>query len=102
VSVTIREDETEDVNIVSGNGTVTIHVPANLSATLDLETAYTNNHGQRTKIVSDMPLSITETNDWDASRGTPRRYVRVNQQIGGGGRRIKVRTVNGDIVIRRR
>jgi len=37
-----------------------------------------------------------------ACTATPRRYVRARQEVGGGGRRIRVRTVNGDIVIRQR
>jgi DUF4097 and DUF4098 domain-containing protein YvlB len=102
VSITIEENETEDVNIKSGNGPVTIYVPRNFAADLDLETAYTNNRRSPTRIVSPMRLDVTETSNWDSREGTPRRYVRVNQAVGGGGRKIRVRTVNGDIIIRER
>jgi hypothetical protein len=100
VVITLDNEDTEGVNITSGNGTITLMVPRNLAAQLDLETAYTNNRSRPTRIVSDLPLSITETTDWDARQGTPRRYVRANQAVGGGGRRVRVRTVNGNIVIR--
>ncbi len=102
VVVTVDEDDTEDVNITSGNGRVTLIVPRSLSASLDLESAYTNNRRSPTRIISDWPLGVTETREWDSSRGTPRRYVRVRQDIGSGGRTIRVRTVNGDIVFRYR
>ena len=90
------------VEVETGNGTVTLTLPAGLSAELDLETAFTNNHRGATRIESDWPLSTTITPDWDAREGTPRRYVRARQTIGSGGARITVKTVNGDIIIRRR
>jgi beta-lactamase regulating signal transducer with metallopeptidase domain/DUF4097 and DUF4098 domain-containing protein YvlB len=100
VVVTLDNEDTKGVDITSGNGTVTLMVPRNLAAQLDLETAYTNNRSRATRIVSDLPLSTTETGEWDSRYGTPRRYVRANQAVGGGGRRVRVRTVNGNIVIR--
>ena len=100
VVITVDGDDTKDVDVSSGNGRVTLIVPRNLSATLDLETAYTNNRRSSTRIISEWPLDVDETADWDSSRGTPRRYVRVRQQVGGGRRTIRVRTVNGDIVFR--
>jgi beta-lactamase regulating signal transducer with metallopeptidase domain len=102
VTITVDGNETEDINIKSGSGPVTILVPRNFSADLDLETAYTNRRGSPTRIVSPMRLDVTETSSWDSREGTPRRYVRVNQAVGGGGRKIRVRTVNGDIIIRER
>ena len=89
------------VRIGSGSGTVTLIVPRGMSADLDLETAYTRNHGP-TRIRGDWSLATTETTGWDTREGTARRYVRSEQSIGGGGPRIRVRTVNGDIIIKRR
>jgi hypothetical protein len=89
------------VKISSGNGRVTLILPRGMSADLDLETAYTRSHGP-TRIRGDWDLSTTETTDWDARGGTPRRYVRSEQSIGGGGARIRVKTVNGDIIVKRR
>jgi beta-lactamase regulating signal transducer with metallopeptidase domain len=101
VTITI-DDPSKPVNIMSGAGTVTLIVPRNWSADLDLETAFTENNGGATRIRGDIPLTSTVTPSWDSSEGTPRRYVRVRQSIGGGGPRVRVRTVNGDIIIRQR
>jgi len=79
---------------------VELVLPRNANATLDLETAYTEHYGKRTKIRSDWPLDVTETQEWDHSHGTPRKYVRVKQKIGKGGPLIRIRTVNGDIRIK--
>jgi hypothetical protein len=101
----VRVNAVEDGHpmvIYSGNGTVTLILPRNASADLDLESAFTNNRRSATRIQSDWPLDITTTRDWDTRMGTPRRFVRAQQSIGRGGPTIKVRTVNGDIIVRRR
>lgn len=89
------------VDVSSGIGNVTITAPGELNATLDLTTAYTDKFRGKTRIISDWPVTVTETSEWDTSRGTPRRYVRVRQQVGRGGPLIRVDTVNGDIVLRK-
>jgi beta-lactamase regulating signal transducer with metallopeptidase domain len=89
------------VDVTSGKGQVVLVIPRDLNAILDLETAYTDNFGHKTRIVSEVPLQATETANWDDTHGTPRKYVRAHQTIGRGGGVIRVRTVNGDIVINR-
>ncbi len=101
VTIELRGAGAHSVDVTSGKGEVVLVVPRDLNAILDLETAYTNNLGHKTRIVSDRPLKTTETADWDGSEGTPRRYVRARQTVGRGGGVIRVRTVNGDIVLNR-
>jgi DUF4097 and DUF4098 domain-containing protein YvlB len=101
VTVTI-DDPAKPVKVMSGAGTVTLIIPENFAADLDLETAFTENHRGETRIRAPFDLKSTVTADWDDSQGTPRRYVRVRQSVGGGGPRIEVKTVNGDIIIKRR
>jgi hypothetical protein len=102
VTITLTGAGSHSVDVTSGNGQVVLVVPRDLSATLELESAYTNNVGHETRIESDWPLTVTSSRDWDSSEGTPRKYVRVRQAIGGGGGGvIRVRTVNGNVVLRR-
>jgi DUF4097 and DUF4098 domain-containing protein YvlB len=101
VTITLTGSGPHSVDVTSGLGQVVLIVPRDLSATLELESAYTNNLGHETRIESDWPLTITATRDWDNSEGTPRKYVRVRQTIGSGGPVIRVRTVNGNVVLRR-
>jgi beta-lactamase regulating signal transducer with metallopeptidase domain len=101
VTIELKGAGAHSVNVTSGRGQVVLVVPRDLDATLDLETAYTNNFGHKTRIVSDFPLQTSETADWDAREGTPRRYVRARQTLGKGGGIIRVRTVNGDVVLKR-
>ena len=101
ISVTFRGGGAHSADLTTGLGTITLHIPANISATLILETAYTNNFGRTTRIQSDFELTTTETSEWDSSRGTPRRYVRSRLVLGSGAGVIRVRAVNGNVVVRR-
>jgi beta-lactamase regulating signal transducer with metallopeptidase domain len=101
VTIQIRGAGAHSVDVTSGKGEVVLDLPRDLDATLELETAYTDNLGHKTTIVSDWPLPTTETDNWDRSEGTPRRYVRARQTIGRGGSTIRVRTVNGNIIVHR-
>ena len=100
VIVDLHGSSAPSAEINSGNGRVEISLPRDFSGTLDLETAYTDNLGHRTRILSDWPIPINETTEWDDSHGTPRKFVRARKSFGSGGV-ISVRTVNGDIVIKR-
>jgi len=103
VSITVVDGDGSEhsVNVQSGTGRVVIELPPNLGARFELETAYTESFGRRTRIESDWNLQHEETDTWDASQGTPRKYVRASGTVGDGRGLIKVRTVNGDVVIRR-
>ena len=101
VEIELKGAGSHSVDVTSGKGDVLLVLPADLNAVLELETAYTDNFGHKTRIESDWVLRTTETDRWDSSEGTPRRYVRARQTIGRGGEVIQVRTVNGNIVLRR-
>lgn len=88
-------------DLTSGLGRIELILPENINAELLLETAYTNNSATKTRIESDWPLAITETDRWDASVGTPRKYVRARHTLGTGGELIRVRTVNGNVIVRK-
>ena len=102
VAVTLASGggQDQDVEISSGTGRVVLELPPDLDARFDLETAYTRNHTS-TRIESSWKLKQEATSDWDDSEGTPRRYVRAQGVAGNGRCLIHVRTVNGDIVVRR-
>jgi DUF4097 and DUF4098 domain-containing protein YvlB len=90
------------INVCDGSGRVILELPADLDATFELETAYTENFGRRTTISTDFPLDQTETSSWDDRSGTPRKFVRAVGKSGSGAGLIRVTTVNGDIVVQRR
>jgi hypothetical protein len=89
-----------DVDVFSGNGRVEIVIPAGFDADLEIEAAYTTSRGERVDIHSDFPLRRTESTSWETGHGTPRKFVRGSTRLGRGGARVRVRTVNGDVVVR--
>ena len=101
VTIELKGAGAHSAYVTSGRGQVVLMVPRDIDATLELETAYTNNLGHKTRIISDFPLQTTETADWDSREGTPRRYVRARQTLGKGGGVIRVRAVNGNVVLNR-
>lgn len=88
------------VDVFTGRGRVVLELPSNLDARFELETAYTESR-QRTKIESDFSLQSSETSEWDDSQGTPRKFVRAVGSVGSGRGLIRIRIVNGDIIVRR-
>jgi DUF4097 and DUF4098 domain-containing protein YvlB len=104
VRITIAEasGQSQTVDVSAGVGNVVIDWPAGVPARFDLETAYTRNFERRTRIDTELNLEQEETERWDDSQGTPRRYVRARGEVGQGGGLVRVRTVNGDITIRTR
>ncbi len=92
----------QNVEIHSGNGAIRVVLPADFDGTFELETAYTQRFGRATKIITPWDLDHETTTGWDSSGGTPRRYVRANGKAGSGrGGVVRIKTVNGDIEVRR-
>lgn len=102
VSLVDRRNASHDVDIRSGTGAVELVLPSGFDADLDIETAYTSNLGHRVSITSDFPLRISESSAFESvAGGTPRKFVRGRARIGNGTHHVVVRTVNGDVVLRR-
>jgi DUF4097 and DUF4098 domain-containing protein YvlB len=94
-------DAGRTVVVTSGKGTVTIEVPRDVAADFQLETSYTKD-SPPVGIRSDIPVDIQIADNWDSREGTPRKYVRATASSGGGATvRVRVKTVNGGIVILR-
>ncbi|MEO8026434.1 MAG: DUF4097 family beta strand repeat-containing protein [Bryobacteraceae bacterium] len=83
IHATLGQNWTDDLEFKSVNGSIDVTLPSGASTELDAQTV---NGG----VYSDFQMAI---------RGTLSPH-RVNATIGGGGRRLKVHTVNGAIRIR--
>lgn len=106
IHIVVDRDRAIDqvINVSSGYGRVVIELPSDFSGRLDLETAHTRTHEQTARITSDWDIEREPLTDWSDRAGTPRRYLRATASLGGrgSGARVIVRTVNGEIEIRRR
>jgi hypothetical protein len=87
-----------DVDLSSMGGDITLTLPDGLSIDFDITLTYTKRGGPY-KITSDFPINIEESEEWDYSEGSARKYIYGTGKIAGGKNRIKINTINGDITI---
>ncbi len=92
--------EALDMDLSTGTGNVELVLPPNLQPAIDVQLAYTINK-EGFLIVSDFPLDLRHTDDWDYSQGSPRKYIRGESAGQSDGQHIRIRNVNGDVKIRK-
>lgn len=90
-----------DVRLESKGGEIHLTLPAGLSMTVDVEIEHTKSSTRTFKIDSEFPLAISETPEWSESRGTARKTLKGTASIGGGKHKIVIRTINGNVVIKK-
>ena len=84
------KDGKGEVSLSTGGGDVTLYIPEDLGATFDVELKL-RDPGEEYKIESDFPLKIDKDDDKITATGV----------INKGGNRIKIRTTNSDIKIKK-
>ena len=52
------------------------------------------------KIESDFPLTQKESQDWDYGHGTARKTIKGTSTVGGGGHKVVIRTINGNVYLK--
>jgi hypothetical protein len=87
------------VKLQSMQGEVRLVIPEGADLDIDIELAYTKNSKRSYSINSDFPINIQETDEWDYDNGSPRKFIRGTSS--GGGNRIVIRTVNGNVYLTR-
>lgn len=85
-----------EVNLDSMGGNITLSVPGELSMDIDIELGYTNDG--KYNIVSDFQLKLEKV---DSGNNTGKKYIYGKAQIGGGKHKIKIKTINGDIYLKK-
>ena len=99
ISVTVT-GKGGDVALTSNGGEITLHVPSGFRMDLDLEIAYTRNSSQEYKIVAPGGLKATVSPEWDHTHGSPRKYIKMSGAVNGGGNKVKIETINGNISVK--
>ena len=90
-----------DVDLTSMGGDIELTVPAALGMDFDLELAFTEGRSGRYRIESDFPLKQEETKEWETRYGTSRKYIYGTGKVGSGANRIRIHTINGNIIIKK-
>jgi DUF4097 and DUF4098 domain-containing protein YvlB len=90
-----------DIKLKSMRGDVALTVPPSLSMNLDITLAYTKESSRDYKIVSEFPIQMEETKEWDHSQGSARKYIYGTGTIAGGKNKLKIETINGDVYLKK-
>ena len=107
VSVNMAGDPNEGdrfVYITSFGGDIVLSVPSGLSMDIDIEIAFTKDKWRKNgdvKIISDFDIAQKTTDEWDDSKGSSRKYLRGKGEINGGKHKIKIRTINGNVTLKK-
>lgn len=89
------------VELTSMGGDITLTVPDGLSMDIYIELAHTRNARESYQITSDFPLQQRESPDWVTDHGTPRKYLYGTGQFGGGRNRVVIKTINGNVRLKK-
>jgi DUF4097 and DUF4098 domain-containing protein YvlB len=98
VSVTLVSGH--DVKLTSMQGEITLTVPAGVGFDIDIELDYTKNSKRSYEIASDFPISQQESKSWDYDHGTPRKTISASGSVNGGGHKLVIRTINGNVYLK--
>jgi DUF4097 and DUF4098 domain-containing protein YvlB len=92
--------ERRDVDLTSHGGAITLIVPKDFPMDVRITLAYTKNAPRSYAIVDHIGLDQRESPDWDASIGSPRKYIRARGRVGSGLNHVTIETVNGDVTLK--
>jgi DUF4097 and DUF4098 domain-containing protein YvlB len=90
-----------DIDVSSMGGDITVTLPAGLSMSFDVKLTYTKRSHSSHQIISDFPIKTEESEEWEYGDGSPRKHIFGSGEVAGGKYRIKIETINGDIIIKK-
>jgi DUF4097 and DUF4098 domain-containing protein YvlB len=90
-----------DIKLTSGTGDILLTLPADFSMDLSVELGVTNNSNDKYTLNSDFDIDIETDDEWDYSRGTPRKYTNASANLNGGNHRVIIHTTNGNVTIKK-
>jgi DUF4097 and DUF4098 domain-containing protein YvlB len=94
-------DGKRSVVLTSMAGDIMLSVPAGLSMEIDVELAYTEGHEGEYAIKSDFPVIQEVSPEWERENGSPRKIIHGTGKVAGGSNRVTIKTVNGNVTIRK-
>ncbi len=89
------------VEIDAMGGVVELTVPVNFSMQVDIALAQTIDSDRNYRIISDFKIQQSEFGKWVYNEGTTRKYLYGKGSLAGGKNKITIKTVNGDVYLKR-
>ena len=93
-------DQRRDIELSSLGGTITLIVPKDFPMDVRIKLAYTKNANRSFDIIQHAGLSQRESEEWDTSQGTPRKYIYAEGRVGSGLNHVEITTINGDVILK--
>ena len=90
-----------DVELTSNGGNIELTVPENFPMDVQVTLAYTKTATKAYRIEDNIGLTQHTSSNWDDSEGTPRKYIRAQGVAGNGSNHVVIKTINGDVIVRR-
>ncbi len=90
-----------DIELSSNSGTIELTVPKDFPMDVKITLAYTKNSARNYQVVDSIGLIQQTTDDWDLSHGSPRKYIRAKGRVGSGLNHVVIKTINGDVILKR-
>jgi hypothetical protein len=90
-----------DVVLSSMGGDIILTVPSGLSMDFDIKLTITHRTSDDYKIISDFPMEVEESDKSDYSDRSARKYIYGTGKVAGGKNKIRIDTINGDIIIKK-
>jgi hypothetical protein len=90
-----------DVELESMGGDITLTVPPGLSMNVEIEIDYTKNSSRNYRIVTDFPLIVSESPEWNYRGHGARKVITGKGTVGGGANTIRIKTTNGDVHLKK-
>jgi hypothetical protein len=68
---------------------------------IDIELAFTEGHEGEYSITSDFPVKQEVSSEWEREEGSPRKIIHGTGTVAGGSNRVTIKTVNGNVTIKK-
>jgi DUF4097 and DUF4098 domain-containing protein YvlB len=89
-----------EVKISSMGGNIVVTVPKDYPMTVEVVLTFTKKNEGRYRIIENLGLTQSTTEEWDTHHGDPRKSTTGRARIGDGSNHVTVKTINGDITIK--
>jgi DUF4097 and DUF4098 domain-containing protein YvlB len=89
-----------DIKLSSMGGNIELTVPKDFPMTVEVTLTYTKKNAGRYKIIDNLGLTQSTSEDWDTNHGDSRKSIYGKVRIGDGKNHVNIKTINGDVTLK--
>lgn len=88
------------IYLSSDAGNITLTVPRGFPMQVHISLAWTRSAGDRFRIIDSLGLKQSESQQWDDSHGSPRKYIRAEGTVGSGRNAVLIDAIDGNVILK--